>query len=284
MGELHSNVGTIWRQAGHRPHEDDLAARRRQVVARWVATTTNGLTSTAARSVAEEAMRQVGDEEPAWMLTYFAGVLSDLAASLPAEDPWRSMSAVIVTGRGRGHRLVRHGSTDGPLLAARQDETGAWLASGQPLTSPVSMTDLLVPATDDLDADPAFVMYVEGIDPLPAALAAFAFHSPGEVRAVLETVHESLVAEPNILGVTGRMSPLAEVTRAAQAAIRWLAFRRSAYVGNDHDDCLYVAAYSWIGKAERVSAGAPIAQESMAPAVRVWKIQDGQYSHLTALD
>ena len=218
------------------------------------------------------------------MLTYFAGVLSDLAASLPAEDPWRSMSAIIVTGRGRGHRLVRHTSTDDASRFVPQDETGAWLASGQPLSSPVSMTDLLVPSSDDLDADPAFVMYAEGIDPLPAALTAFAFHSPGEVRAVLETVHECLVAEPHIWGMTGRMTPLAEVTRAAQAAMRWLAFRRSGYVGDEQDDCLYVAAYSWIGKAERVSAGAPIAQESMAPGVRVWKIQDGQYSHLTAVD
>lgn len=74
------------------PEPDDYPAT---CAIRWGIGLVEPLLSVSQRVNDDQALAELGRTHPAWVRVFFAGVLSNLGGTLPADDPWRGASARI---------------------------------------------------------------------------------------------------------------------------------------------------------------------------------------------
>lgn len=258
-------------------------ADRRAEVARWIVTWTEPLIDDSSRLRTSREMGRFIERNSDWSCAFLAGVLTDLAHSLPADDPWRHMAALIdldqvATGRAAedpNRRLARR-SERAPLPAL----TGAVTVEGRPFGTRKDALDLLSPGVADASVDVGMAAVATNLSPLAAALVAFGAHDARTLQYVLnQTYHHLWMA--NFASLIDQSAGQA-LLDASGAAIRWLIHRRRAYTGPE-DPFPNMVGFNWISVADRVNAGTPILDEAGRLA-KQGAIDAEMYGYLTGAD
>lgn len=170
-------------------------------------------------SVARAAWRQMLDllrTDPDWVIAWWSTVLHVVVATLPHEDPWRSMSA-----RSDRHTL-RQGDCPDPDAAPAED---AWTREGMPFGTWGDGVDLVRnPRVSDPAADHRLAALARDLDPLEASWLAFAGHSASALHAAASALHASLHMDPDKPEV---------VWSSMDRVLRWATYRRRQYMVAD---------------------------------------------------
>jgi hypothetical protein len=138
-------------------------------------TLTEPLLSPDRRQRVETALADLAATRPRWLAYWAAGVLADIAGTLPRYDPWTRLS-------GRLGRI-----TVGP---EPPETDGACHAGGQPYGTWTDGADLVALVFERPEVDAAFAALADPLDTTAAGLVAFAGNGPSW-RHVLPTVAEA---------------------------------------------------------------------------------------------
>lgn len=280
-------------QPGAQPRPQLLAvpgpgqpADRRAEVARWVVTLSEPLLTTEDRTRTDAAMADFIIRNPEWACAYFAGLLTDLSATLPPDDPWRHLSAVIDLDQvGLGvitddpdKRLVWTGSA--PLPAG----TGAVIKTpGLPARmfgTSADTLDLVPVDVPDLTTHLGVAALTTNLSPLGAAFVAIAASDPRTMQVVLSKSYHALFLAKH--SNRTQDSAGASLLKTAGQAVQWLAHRRLQYMAGEDDGYAHTVGFEWISKADRVNTGKPISTEKSM--VQVGKIDANAYKDLAGDD
>lgn len=241
------------------------AAQHPETVARWAVALADPLVSVEARAARTGAMTRFTERHTAWTAAFIAGVLHEMAQTLPSQDPWLATSACVdlneIETGSPGRHLAPLG--DAPALSRIQVQrgapvpptTGANRVDGKPFGTLHDVVDLIPVDLPDPASDIG-VTAVAGapLSRLAAALVSMSSEDPATVQSTLRAIQHALWLG-EVRGVVER--PAETFLRTATDALRWLAFRRRTYLGDD-DGYLLIVLLGWISSAERVVAGAPI--------------------------
>ena len=144
----------------------------RAIPARWVVAMCEPLVSPSTRATNEAAMIRFVAHSPEWAAVFFAGLLHEIAVTLPPDDPWVNLAAmvdldVIRTGEpapDRSGRMFRRGITwDAPNI-------GAFCEDGKPFGTVQDAFDLTPPDLGEPDVDLGLAALVPNLSPLAAAM------------------------------------------------------------------------------------------------------------------
>lgn len=198
-------------------------------VTSWLTTKTDGLATTGRRIAIDAAMGALCSRHRTWACWWFGGLIADHMRALPVDDPWRSLSAAVGSGRGR---MVRGDwpASDGVGAIGLYGRFGA-SADGMDL---IGSTDL--PSS----ADPGLTALADGLTDLSAALLAFA----ADGWATAGKVAEMVTSGPQERRAFALLS----------SAASWAMWRHRCYVG--HDDPLPMnSGHEWVWRADELTAG-----------------------------
>lgn len=168
-----------------------------------------------------ERAEQACAQNPLRASMWLAGTCADMARSLPANDPWRTLSVRVVNSSGPD--VVFNGSGQVP------EQTGATSVAG-PFGSWRDGTDLVPLAHRSLLADPGLVGLVRPLSPASASFLAVSSRGWEQGRSVLEML------------CPGDGGAMFEV---AADAIRWATWRRRVYTGPE-DPHLATTGMLWL--------------------------------------
>lgn len=241
----------------------ERAPRSAAQAVRWIVSLVEPLLSDANRTTVTRGMVALTEDRPEWVVVYLTGLLHDLMHTLPEEDPWRHLSALIdldqvrsgLPTRDRDQRLARRSSRH-RVLPSR---TGALLVSPdaepRPFGTAADASDLVAPGAGDPSTDVGTAALATNLSPLGAALLAMSAHDLVLLRYVVDQTLRALkAAEARGLVDSASESLIA----SAGAAARWLTHRRRVYAGID-DNFVAVIGFAWVSRADRVLAGEDIA-------------------------
>lgn len=252
------------------------------IVARWAVTLLNSLVATQERVAAEEAMMALVGRNPDWMAAYCAGVLHEVVMSLPRDDPWRNLTAMIdldmltfgQTNDEHQRRLFK-----GPHNAVYPEKTGALLPNGTVFGTIESAFDLRrIGAGDDPLRDIAMAPLYPNLSPLSAVMVAFAGDSGRYLRDMMSHAFNAMWKAYMAQTSSHRASEL--FLHNFTAALRWVAWRRQVYLG-PYDHFVENTCFQWITKAERVVGGEPIQAEI---TIGDGAIEDSLYATLASVN
>lgn len=236
----------------------------RGVPARWVTTLVEPLMPPADRTAHEQAMVEQIRRDPAWAAAYFAGFLHEIVVTLPADDPWRNLPAMVdlemlATGASTPDSDDRfyHRVPGQPMAPA----TGAFRPDGSPFGTIDDAADLALPGMgggDDPSVDVGLAALADGLSPLSAALLGFAPDTGRYLRDVFDAVYHAMWKA--YVRQSEHKRAAEQYLATVSAALRWAIHRRRVYTGPG-DEYPVVLGYAWISKAERVTMGAPMDPE-----------------------
>lgn len=257
-------------------------ADRRDVVARWVITLTEPLLSAEHRVRSEDEMARFIDRNIDWACAYLSGLLTDLVATLPPDDPWRHLAGMIdltqvATGHLSNDPSQRLGWPNEPIDSPAA--TGALTRSGRAFGTPADSADLLASDVSNSELHPQTAAVATNLSPLGAAFVAFASADATTFQSVLTKVYHSLWLA-RYGGLTTE-SPGTSMLKTVGQALRWTVHRRRVYTVDD-DGFTNVLGLAWISKADRVVAGVPISKE--ARATREGEMEPRLYHDLSMTD
>lgn len=247
------------------------APERRRPVARWAISLCEPLLTTHERVLIDREMIRFIRQNPNWSAAWFAGLLYDTVATLPADDPWRNLSGTIVAPRS-GRRLV----AEHPGVAAPRF-TGARTAHG-PFGSVSNTTDLLGEPVGDPAVDVAVAAVRHDMDPVAAALVAFAGHGWRCTRGAIEEVYSWAWKDGSGLERSAKAAQLAALESVAQA-VRAVTHRRRIYSGSD-DQFTVLCAYSWLARADAAMENREWEAANGQEIVESAAIEDGAWTDL----
>jgi hypothetical protein len=220
-------------------------------------TLTEPLLSPDRRQRVETAFADLASSRPRWLVNWAAGVLADIAGTLPRYDPWTRLS-------GRLGRL-----TVGLEPPAND---GACHAGGQPFGTWSDGADLVALVFERPEIDAAFAALADPLDPMASGLVAFAGHGPSwsdVLPAVVEAWRLTTGADLPDAHTATRADP--EAVRAwleqLTGAIRWLAWRRRAYGVGQVDLWPHEACVRWSSYASEAAADRPLDEEAISAAI-----------------
>lgn len=246
----------------------DLApADRRAPVARWMMTFAEPLLSTERRILLDADMAAFCAANIEWATCWFTGYLTDVASTLPPEDPWRHLSATLhLAVRSPTVQDVRSEriSFDNPEGAPAPRDTGAVLPDGRPFGATSDSADLLTADIGPPSSDIGLVALTEPLGPVAAALAGFATADTDTFHSALMAYWRQLQADGAENG-DGRADPGVRFLGAVAPVLRRFIHRRRIYTGPD-DPFPLVAGFAWLARADRLLAGSggPIAELGLA--------------------
>lgn len=231
---------------------------RARAAARWMLTLVEPLLSLEDRFDIEQDMGRAVANHPRWGAAWFAGMLYEVAATLPAGDPWLELSVRLdyaLAGRAHVSDPVEPGSAGEETVPGASgrvpSKTGAVLPSGNPFGTWESLADM-VPGLDTVgpDEDRALVAVATPMDPTAAALLGLAASredgDPDRVARALGRLHVALRAEDPLGDGPARWMVL------VGQALRWLVRRRLAYVVSE-DTFIPALGYAWCHSAEQAA-------------------------------
>lgn len=194
---------------------------------------------------------------PAW----FAGMVWQILATLPADDPWRQ---IAVRGRDSEGRIVERGQPP-------EGRMGAWL-HGSLMDSEEPGTDLTPRSSLDVSLDHGLVALNHGISERGAQVLGFGFDSFEAAAEMLKA--DAVAMAPELFGRS--------IFDAGSAALRWALWRRRVYVGRT-DPYPLMVALEWLERAGRVSRGESIDLGGCEFEISTEKIEDTAWSELSGL-
>lgn len=254
--------------ATRRPASLAEASSRVAVIYAWSLTLVNPLIDRAWRERVRASMAALVDSEPTWAAAYFAGLLGAVAHSLPDDDPWRRLTACLDVGALAGQAedvncLVRvasdedRGMSDADVDHMRMRShpdgmTGAMHPCGAPFGLFEDCTD--IEHVDGLSPElhPRASTCAVPLAPLAAALLAVAGQSQDVAQhAYSRVAHALSIAACRDDEASDCGTALLD---AAEAALCWLTYRRSAFEGT-RDSLMEMAAMRWIPLTDEFLAG-----------------------------
>lgn len=251
---------------GPRAVPDPNVPDRRAAVARWIITWSEPLLSTRARANADAAMAQFIQRNSRWSIAWFAGVISDVAATLPPEDPWRRLSARLEVGEGEPLTFTH------PLGAPAPETTGAVRPDGIAFSGLADSTDIVFSDLVEAPFDLGLAAVTEEIDPRTAAVIGFSAANVSMVHTALDRIYHDLWWS-SFEGNRNEVGPA--FLEIAGDALRRLVHRRRTYTSQD-DPFANVAGFAWMARADRVVAGTRNI-DSEIPLARDARIDPGEY-------
>ena len=208
----------------------------------------------------EDEARVWSRQNPRIAAAWFAGFIWQIMATLPSDDPWRSLN--VKWPLASTCEVLRRGA-DTP-----SSHRGATLR-GEVFVGPAVGTDIVFPSNADITLDAGLVALRDGIDPASAAvlgLASDSWQAPFQLLSSLEG--DSEAATP--------------VFNAACPALRWALWRRRAYIGKS-DPYPLLTAFAWLGRAERVASGQAIDSEGCIFEIEAESIDDGAWADMAGM-
>lgn len=225
----------------------------RDLAVRWAPTLVEPLLDLGYRVELERALESLVETHPDWFASFGGGVLSDMVATLPASDPWRSLSARL------GSMTVGH---------APPAQDGARKADGRAFGGLADHLDIIGAVFPDPVKDAALAAVAHPIHPRAIAVIGFAGHGWREAQnAVGMLVSMSNPTEPPPPPLpSGRLRLVTSVPAADPSwpgvyrcwldALRWVIHRRRAYgVGIEADPWPTESVYRWSWRADRIADG-----------------------------
>ncbi|MGL5827743.1 MAG: hypothetical protein ACRCYU_23485 [Nocardioides sp.] len=256
------------------PDQESGVSDQRAAVARWVINLCEPLIATDTRAVVDDDMAKVVERAPKWVELWFAGWLRDLAMTLPADDPWRNLSATLDLSDLAppfGDSVHEHGANPPPDTGARRED-------GEPFGSLYDSSDLVMPEQRDSTTDFTLAAVVEPLRPESAAILGLTGSTAEKLSGALGSLFHGLwiaslrksgkPAGPEFLAIVG-------------AAVRWLAHRRRVYVGLD-DPFVCVSGFAWMARADRLLAGTGVVTDDLA-LVQTGQIDESAYRDLRGI-
>ena len=238
----------------------------RKVAATWLVAQCEPLVPALDRAVVEQAFVLEVTESPGRAAWWFGGLIADHMLTLPAEDPWRSLSARA------GHALTR-----GPQLPKPPETTGAVGAHGA-FGVLEDCTDLAHPSFTDTGTDVGLAAVASGITPAGGALVAFGADGWQACAEAALSIHEEMLESTRDAQVAA-----ARFFGACSDAARWALWRRRAYVGLG-DDWTLVSGFAWLWRAQELATAGGLSDSeraAAAEAVQQERIDDGTYKAVT---
>ncbi|WP_277209224.1 hypothetical protein [Isoptericola croceus] len=280
---------TPGQEAGQHPGPDPV---------RWIVAQHDALVPALDRAELDSAMLTLCSRRPVWSRWWFAGVVADVLATLPASDPWRHLSARMV---GDGQQMT-HGDIPRP-----PDRTGAVSPrTGRRFGTVQDATDVLGPmAGGDLRADIAYAALAQPLRANAAAVLGFAGAGRRQAADALAVVYDRVLADGSrdaddaaaqfvddreMLFATARvvddlvpqgrqMRAGGELFVAGAQAVRWAMHRRRSYVGGD-DPFAVSRGMAHSVVAAMVEVGRTVDWGPLDEAVGAAAIDDGEYMDL----
>lgn len=209
-------------------HHDDAAGRRDKAVGVWVPCVLEPLVALEHRARAEAELIEVCVVSPVWAMSFWGGVIADLACTLPEVDVWRAYSA-------------RAGDeTLGPNPPAW---TGALGEDGVPLGRWDDFLSFFMGPVADVDEDVDLAMAVVPLDLPAGALIAFGFAGWRRCTLAARAVSAEVGSE--------------RFARSALDAFRWASYRRRAWMGGPQRSDTFPAnsVYTWAARAANPDFG-----------------------------
>lgn len=216
---------------------------RRKPVARWAISLSEPLLSTSERVLIDREMIRFVQQNPNWSAAFFAGLLHDTVATLPAPDPWRNLSGTILDPR-TGRRLVVESTG-----VAVPEATGARSAAGPFHGTWRDETDLMSAPVGDPATDLASAAVRAELDPTAAALIAFAGHGWRITRGAIEEVQQHAWRDTEMSATATATNAHVIAFETVVAALRAVTHRRRLYTGAD-DQFTVMSAFAWMVKAD----------------------------------
>ena len=253
-------------------------ADRRSEVARWVVTLSEPLVSVEQRAAAEDAMARFIDRNSDWSCVYFAGLLTDIASTLPPDDPWRHLAGMIdldqiATGKSLDDPTKRLAWSNDPI--AFPAVTGAVTATGRAFGTSQDSADLITVDVPDPSTFTKIAAVNANLSPIAAAFVAFSSADAATMQSVLLKVYHALWQANEMAGLTTD-SAGTSLLKTVGPALRWLTHRRRTYTFED-DGFVNMLGFAWIGKADRAHANNSISKEARQQMVKEGLIDPREY-------
>lgn len=234
---------------------ENTTADKRAAVARWIVTLSEPLISTRARETADKNMSAFIATNSHWASAWFAGVISDIAQTLPPDDPWRQLSAfidlaMISTGHTDSDPDSKESFTN-DRGAAAPTQTGATRPDGQPFGGVQDSTDLVMGELGPNELDLGLAAVADDLDPLTSAIIGFSASNTQALESVLSRIYHHLWLAGAFRDERHAGDVFLDV---AGEALRRVIHRRRAYTGTD-DPFPAVAGFAWMARADRVVSG-----------------------------
>ena len=167
--------------------------------------------------------------QPSWGTAFLAGLLTDIGATLPRDDPWRRLSGRV------GELCV------GDLPPAT---TGARNPDGSRHGTWRDHEDLVPLVWDTPEHDPGLMAVAAGLADPSAALVAWSVREHAEAAQALRALRAELIS-----GAEGSPAGARQFWDASAAALRWVLFRQRS-TGPASDDLWPIeSAYAWLERA-----------------------------------
>ncbi len=199
---------------------------RQGVALQWGIVMHDPLLPDRARQRGVEHIDALALEEPAWAAAFFGGVAADIAGTLPAEDPWRTLSGTAGSIH-RGNARLPPGVS------------GATWPSGAMFGEWADFTDVTPLVSDVPETDPELAAVADPLDPAGVAVIPFAFDGWRSAAGALASLSDTGLA----LGPVGR------------EAVRVLIIRRRSYGVESDDPWIIESIFDWGWRAEKVVEG-----------------------------
>ena len=213
-------------------------------MSQWSLTLTEPLLGLGARAKLEDDLSSLHHRDPETVHLFFAGLVSDLAQTLPTTDPWRSLSGRIGAVESGENAPAENGATwpNGRVFGAFSD-----------------CTDLTPLSFSSPAEDPELCAVAPGLSAISAAILASGFSGWEKCFTMITSAFDNAPAAPPSNDVFTRLGyqrgvALHQSRGGAQEAVRWLVHRRRAWVGRD-DQWPSESAFRWAWRAARQAKG-----------------------------
>ncbi|WNM27345.1 hypothetical protein RN607_14270 [Demequina capsici] len=219
------------------------------------------LTSATTHMRRENDMVRWVKKNPTVAAAWFSGVLWQIMATLPEDDPWRRIS---VRARGDHGEVIER-------LDPPDSMMGAWL-DGVAFGIAADGMDVVPRTVSDDTLDVGLVALAENLPRLAAQALGLAPDDFRDVMAVFMASRSFLAPE-----LYGR-----ELFDMGAAALRWAIWRRRIYVGRA-DRLPLIVAVAWLRRAELVATGQAMSVEECRFEIHMDRAVTGSWGELRAL-
>jgi hypothetical protein len=223
------------------------------------------LISTQDRVELDSQMSEIGHASAEWLNTWFAGMLASTVRSLPAEDPWRRISAAFYPKQGQPH-VYTYDSVDPPQVTGSRSK-------GKAFGTRRDHTDMIIPEFNDWLADLQLAAVTKEIDDWSAALIGFAGGGFSGTLKALEAMCSEIVDERKV-----KLDPATrDLFEISSEALKYVIHRRREYVGLD-DEFVWSKGFQWITRTDQILSGREFSESDLDDDIEESKVADGDYS------
>lgn len=240
---------------------DDRNTRMRDAPQRWMVAQLEPLLT------GREVTRRESDcvrwcaANPKIAPVWFAGMVWQILATLPADDPWRQIA--VRARDSRGHVVERGHPPEGRM--------GAWLEDST-MDSEMPGEDLIPRSSLDPSTDHGLRALADGLPERSAQTLGFAFDSFEAAMEILSADRTAM--SPDLFGRA--------TFDAGSAALRWAIWRRRAYVGRT-DPYPLMIALEWLERAELHAHGEALDFANCQFEIATESIDDTAWEELNEL-